>query len=46
MFMPLSFKKNPWLAPFPGEYNDCVFEKFLGVSQEGINKLTEEKVLY
>ncbi len=33
-------------APFPGEHNNYVFGELLGMSQDEINKLTEEKVLY
>jgi crotonobetainyl-CoA:carnitine CoA-transferase CaiB-like acyl-CoA transferase len=33
-------------APFPGEHNDYVFGELLGMAQDEINKLTEEKVLY
>lgn len=33
-------------APFAGEHNNYVFGELIGMSQDEINKLTEEKVLY
>ena len=33
-------------APFPGEHNNYVLGEMLGMPQEEIDKLTEEKVLY
>ncbi|MFO7963797.1 MAG: CoA transferase [Desulfobacterales bacterium] len=33
-------------APFPGEHNNYVFGELLGMSQDEIDKLTEEKILF
>ena len=46
MMTPLSYRKNLHLCTIPGEHNDYVFRKLLGMSQEKTNKLTEDKVLH
>jgi formyl-CoA transferase len=33
-------------APFVGEHNNYVLKELLGMSQEEIDKLTEEKILF
>ena len=38
--------KIRYRAPFPGEHNNYVLGEMLGMSQEEIDRLTEEKVLY
>jgi len=35
-----------WAAPVMGQHNEYVFKEILGLSQEEISKLTEEKVIY
>jgi crotonobetainyl-CoA:carnitine CoA-transferase CaiB-like acyl-CoA transferase len=35
-----------WAAPIMGQHNEYVFKDILGLSQEEIAKLTEEKVIY
>jgi len=44
----LSINKSElrWAAPVMGQHNEYVFKEILGLSQEEISKLTEEKVIY